>query len=264
MGQHQQAIKKDLARSGALDVCSADSSLPIVTPLKLAKLPAEKREQMKQSLLKIQKKEKKSPTSNSDSSSSPTQIKTIQTTSDVTDPLQLSPLPRSSVSPKKEFSPPLSDESEELKHKGLSGLLFSNQRNTRRKREKEPDFHSSDEEDSLSDGPSKKARLLDQSSSSNCLAPQAKLIRGSENYSSVIEVDVGGPDNDMFSRASSFGSLTPESRLPRKRQELFRLLNDECKELRRKGLEDLSFEANSNHRVTRCRTKSQPLMSGKR
>lgn len=264
MGQHQQAIKKDLARSGALDVCSADSSLPIVTPLKLAKLPAEKREQMKQSLLKIQKKEKKSPTSNSDSSSPPTQIKTIQTTSDVTDPLQLSPLPRSSVSPKKEFSPPLSDECEELKHKGLSGLLFSNQRNTRRKREKEPDFHSSDEEDSLSDGPSKKARLLDQSSSSNCLAPQAKLIRGSENYSSVIEVDVGGPDNDMFSRASSFGSLTPESRLPRKRQELFRLLNDECKELRRKGLEDLSFEANSNHRVTRCRTKSQPLMSGKR
>ncbi len=126
-----------------------------------------------------------------------------------------------------------------------------------------------DEEDPLSDGPSKKVRLLDQSSSSICLAPQAKLIRGSENYSSAIEVDVGGPDNEMFSRASSFGSLIPKSRLPRKRKrvgrkELFQLLKDECKELRRKGLEDLSFEANSNHRVTRCRPKSQPLMSGKR
>lgn len=272
MGQPQAVIKKELSRSDvALGVSSGDSSLPIVTPLKLGKLPAEKREQMKQSLLKIQKKEKKSPSSNNEISSPPTPINTIQTTSDGIDPLQLSPLPRSSASPKNNLSPFLSEERNELKNKRLiTDFLFSNQRSTGRKREKEPDFHSYDEEDSLSDCPNKKARKLDQSPSSICLVPQGQLVRGSDNYSSIIEVDLGGPDNEISdsSRANSFGSLTPESKLPKKRtlqrNELMFLLNDECKELRRKGLEDLSFEANSNQRITRCRTKSQPLVSGKR
>ena len=272
MGQPQAVIKKELSRSDvALGVSSGDSSLPIVTPLKLGKLPAEKREQMKQSLLKIQKKEKKSPSSNNEISSPPMTINAIQTTSDGIDPLQLSPLPRSSASPKNNLSPFLSEERKELKNKRLiTDFLFSNQRSTGRKREKEPDFHSYDEEDSLSDCPNKKARKLDQSPSSICSVPQGQLVRGSDNYSSIIEVDLGGPDNEISdsSRANSFGSLTPESKLPKKRtlqrNELMFLLNDECKELRRKGLEDLSFEANSNQRITRCRTKSQPLMSGKR
>lgn len=265
MGQHNPTIKQEPSRCDIASAASSmDTSLPFVTPLKLGKLPAEKREQMKQSLLKIQQKEKKSPTSNVEQSSPPPLAKKTQGPNEV-DPLQCSPLSQPSVSPNKDLSRLLSNECEELNQKGVNSLLFSSQRLTRRKRANESEFYSCDEEDSLSDGPSKKARKSELSPSS-CLTPQRHPVRGGNSYSSVIEVDVGGADNEICdsSRASSFGSLTPDSKIPRKRNELVRLLNDECKELRRNGLEDLSFEASPNQRVTRCRTKSQPLVSGKR
>lgn len=259
MGQHPLTIKTEQVRNAVGPASSADSSLPIVTPIKLGKLPAEKREQMKQSLLKIQQKEGKSPPSPEKGTPS----KTTQANSDVLeDPLQLSPSLQTAFSSSKDVSRLLGDECKELKHKGLSDLLISSQRLTRRKRTKEPDFYSCDEEDYLSDGPNKKTKL-DQSPSSTC---QESKMNFNDNYSTVIEVDVGGADAEAHdsSRSSSFGSLTPDSKRPRKRSELFKLLKDECKELRRKGLGDLSFEANSNQRITRCRTKSLPIVANKR
>lgn len=264
MGQRNPTVKQEPSRYMVSPSSSADTSLPIVTPLKLGKLPAEKREQMKQSLLKIQQKEKKSPQSNAEQTNPPFSAKKIQALGEV-DPLQCPPLLENSPSPNKDLSRLLSDECKELKHKGLGGLSSSNQRLTRRKRATESEFYSCGEEDSLSDGPSKRARKLEQSPSST-LTPERNSVRDSNSYSSVMEVNLIGPDNEICdsSRASSFGSLTPDSKIPRKRSELIRLLNDECKELRRKGLEDLSLEASPNQRVTRCRTKSQPLVSGKR
>ncbi|KAI9564070.1 hypothetical protein GHT06_007808 [Daphnia sinensis] len=265
MGQRNSTMKQEPALYDMVSPSSsADTSLPIVTPLKLGKLPAEKREQMKQSLLKIQQKEKKSPQSNAEQASPLFSAKKIQALGEV-DPLQCSPLLGSSSSPNKDLSRLLSDECKEMKHKGLGDLFFSNQRQTRRKRATESEFYSCGEEDSLSDGPSKRARKLEHSPSSS-LTPERNLVRDSNSYSSVMEVNLIGPDNEICdsSRASSFGSLTPDSKVPRKRSELIRLLNDECKELRRNGLEDLSLEASPNQRVTRCRTKSQPLLSGKR
>ncbi|XP_057371302.1 uncharacterized protein LOC130692244 [Daphnia carinata] len=265
MGQRNPTMKQEPSLYNMISPSSSvDTSLPIVTPLKLGKLPAEKREQMKQSLLKIQQKEKKSPQPYAEQTSPLFPGKKMQALGEV-DPLQCSPPLGNSLNPNKDLSGLLSDECKELKHKGLGGLIFSNQRLTRRKRTTESEFYSCGEEDSLSDGPSKRARKLEQSPSST-LTLERNLVHDSNSYSSVMEVNLVGPDNEICdsSRASSFGSLTPDSKMPRKRGELIRLLNDECKELRRNGLEDLSFEANPNQRVTRCRTKSQPLVSGKR
>lgn len=263
MGQHPPTMKKEPIRIAAAPSMLIDSSLPIVTPLKLGKLPAEKREQMKQSLLKIQQKEKKSPSSGDIGSPSPS--KETQSNSDMVDPLQLSPSLGTTFSPNRDLSRLLRDECKELKHKGLSALLFSNQRQTRRKRVKESAFCSFEEEDYLSDGPSKRTRL-DQSPLLRSTRDIRANFDGNDNYSTVIEVDVCGPDNETHesSRASSYGSLTPDGKNSRKRNELINLLKDECKELRRKGLEELSFDADSNQRITRCRTKSLPMLANKR
>ena len=81
------------------------------------------------------------------------------------------------------------------------------------------------------------------------------------DYSAVIEVDLAGPESvgcGDSSRASSCSSSTPDGQRRRARgKELTRLLGDECKELRRKGLGNLTH---SDQRVTRCRTKSAPVI----
>ncbi len=265
MGQHELTIKKDVTRSIIVpDALLADSSSPIVQPLKIGKLPVEKREQMKQSLLKIQQQE--GMTTVTAEENSPLEANAVQPSgSDEFDPLLLPSSLEIVSSPKKHLSQLLSDNCKEVKQTGLSDLLFPIQQQTQRKRSKEPDFYSCDEDDYLSDGPSKKIIKLDRPPSST--SRNAKESYGDrDSYSTVIEVDLEGPDteNRDSSRASSFGSLTPDNRNPRKRNELIRLLNDECKELRRKGLEDLSIEPDSNQRITRCRTKSLPLVTNKR
>lgn len=254
IGQRQLTVKREPMFNGAVSsVLATDASLPIVTPLKLAKLSPEKREQMKQSLLKIQKKEGKSLSETDADSLSIT----VHCNSEIADPLQLT----SALGPRRDGSRLLVDEYKEVKQKGLKKFIVSSEALTLRKRLKE-EFYNCDEEDL--NGPSKKMPKLDHSSSNR----QISLDNASsgDDYSTVIEVDVGGPGSETrdSSRASSIGSLTPDNRHSRKTKELSQLLNDECKELRRNGLEHLSFEAASNQRITRCRTKSLPLTANKR
>ena len=265
MGQHQLTIKKETPRIAVVpDAPLAHFSQNVVKPLKIGALlnTAEKREQMKQSLLKIQQQEGKS-TSNVEESTPANAI--LPSRSDEFDPLQLSPSLHTAFHSNKDRSQILSDECKELKPTGFSDGTFSKQQDTRRKRPIESEFYSCEEGDSSSDGPNKKNLKLDPSPSSTSRNHPGNN-GASDNYSTVIEVDLGGPDteNRDSSRSSSFGSLTPDNRNLRKRNELIRLLNDECKELRRKGLEDLSVDGDSNQRITRCRTKSLPLMTNKR
>lgn len=199
-------------------VSSVDGSFPIVTPLKLGRLPAAKLKQMRQSWLKIQKAEAKSP---------PSSVAEMNVNKDLTKLL--------------------ADECKELRHQGLEDLLCSNQRVTRRKRD----------EDNRSRTRSGKVRKMEDFQLPFPARFQQSLEYGKDedekdNDISVIEVDVAGPDTSLeervedSSRASSDESLQSAGR--RRRTELFHLLRDECKELRDKGLENLTH---SGQRVTR-------------
>ncbi len=237
-------------------ILAMDPSSPIVTPLKLGKLPMEKREQMKQSLLKIQQQEGKTPPSSSEKTTpSPTtnalRIEKVDGAVPKTSPLSSLPIVSN-----KDVSKTVVNPCKESKPKGLTTLHYSEQRSALRKRSQDSDQFGHEEgdfESELSITPSRKIPKLDRR-----LFPQRECEGqreddGNDGFSTIIEVDVGGRDG---SRASSLGSLTPDSRSKQKKTELSRLLEDECKELRRKGLEELPY---SDQRITRCRTRSLPL-----
>lgn len=266
MGHHSLGVKKDVVQTPTdHSPHLIDSTLPIVTPLKLGKLPPEKREQMKQSLLKIQQKEGKSPSSSAEKSQ-PTSLREAHlSVIDVSDSEVLPSTGSDLGGPSKNPLSLVKDECSDLKRNDESDSLSSNQQRLgRRKRETEIEFYSCDEDDPLSEGPSKKAPRLDASLSMGC-----REVRSSSDtvkFPAVIEVDVAGPYNGTLdgSRASSFGSLTPDRRQLRKK-EVDLLKGDECKELKRKGLGDISFEEDPNRRrpITRCRTKTLPIAVNK-
>ena len=195
-------------------VSSVDGSFPIVTPLKLGRLPAAKLKQMRQSWLKIQKAEAKPP---------------------------LNSVAEGNVN--KDLTKLLADECKELRHHGLEDLLCSNRRVTRRKR---------NDEDGRSRTRSGKVRKMEEFHHPFSTRFQQSLEDEKDNDISVIEVDVAGPDIlleehvENSSRASSYDSLQSAGR--RRRTELLHLLGDECKELRDKGLENLTH---SGQRVAR-------------
>lgn len=274
MGQQRRASHQPemIRNKTGLPALSMDSSLPVVRPIKLGTLSPEKREQMKQSLLKIQQKEGMTSPSNTGekTSSPPSATGTGKPSRNSVSP-RTSPLSSIQLSPNK--SPnrpnPKDERHKELKGKGTvtekEPLPVPDQRKTRRKRTSaEPGSCDTDgEDDSFSAAPNRKAPRLD-----NKLQYQdqdEEMAEENGDYSTVIEVDLGGLDGEAQdgSRGSSFGSLTPESRNGKKRTELTRLLEDECKELRRKGLEELPFDTHSNQRITRCRTKSLPVTVNK-
>ena len=240
----------------SLTAVMADDPAPIVTPLKLAKLPAAKREQMKQSLLKIQQKEGKSP---SKSPPLPAAVSTPRKEPPVALPpaeelVQLSAV--TTPSSKRDLNNILSDECKELKDKGLGDLLHSGQRITRRKRLKEDE----NEDNEVSTGESQPSAKIPKIKEEPLAVPQLDEDDDDDDYPAVIEVDLAGPGSDVegvdSSKDGSSRSLTPDSHGRRRMRELSQLLSDECKELRRKGLENLTH---SNQRVTRCRTKSAPV-----
>jgi len=206
-------------------ISSVDGTIPIVTPLKLGRLPAAKLKQMRQSWLEIQKAEANSP-------------------------------PNSIIegNVNKDLTKLLADECKELRHRGLEDLLCSNRRITRRKR---------NDEDDRSRTRSGKVRRMEEFQLPFSARFQQSLEDEKDNEISVIEVDVAGPDIlaeervESSSRASSDESLQSAGR--RRRTELLHLLGDECKELRDKGLENLTH---SGQRVTRRSLpsfKSEPL-----
>ena len=255
--QNKRYVKPESPPSITLTpVLLADCSLPIVTPLKLGKFPAEKLEQMKQSLLKIQQEEGKSPNaSQQEKIVASLKEKAVDTeTKDETNHFSFASANRCI---NKDVSNLLADECKELRHKGLEGLLVSNQRVTRRKRT--GDMNCDDE---IKSGlGSCKIPNLDRVRSPSATLRQLRSDpEDGDNFSRIIEVDLAGPDGQEdhmdSSTASSHGSLTPDSRSRRKKTEVSRLLEDECKELRNKGLENLK---DSRQRITRCRTQSLPL-----
>lgn len=264
MGQPKRRVQQ-ASLSVPPPALSMDTSLPIVTPLKLGKLPAEKREQMKQSLLKIQKKEGKSPTSGSEKGANPANSKEPKSGDSNGETGRASPLSSIPVVSNGGGVPRLLEmDCGDLKRKGLHQLMPVDERRSRRKRAKDSSFDGpADEMDSpLSEAPCRKTQKLDDK---QVFQSHADDGTADDGFSTVIEVDVGAADYDTHegSRGSSFGSLTPDNRNSRKKSELSRLLEDECKELRRKGLEELPFDTASNQRVTRCRTRSLPLSTTK-
>ena len=252
---HQQEVARV---KSALPALSMDTSLHVVRPIKLGKLPVEKREQMKQSLLKIQKKEGKTSPSSADEQTSPsmTERKIMQRTS---------PLSSIQLTPTKNPNNHLGQErNRELREKGRSLDHFANQMQVRRKRTSAESGCL--DRDELSPGASsRKVPKLDRSPQSRHRENESKEMtqEDDDDYPAVIEVDLEGAEEETRdgSRGSSFGSLTPDSRNTKKRTEVTRLLEDECKELRRKGLEELPLD--TNQRVTRCRTKSLPMTANK-
>lgn len=215
----------------------------------------EKREQMKQSLLKIQQQEGKTPPSSSEKTTpSPTNAMRIEKVEGAVP--KTSPLSSLPIVSNKDVSKIVVNACKEPKQKGLTTLHYSEQRSALRKRSQDSDHFGQEDDDfesELSITPSRKIPKLDRR-----LFPQREFEGqreddGNDSFSTIIEVDVGGRDG---SRASSLGSLTPDSRSKQKKTELSRLLEDECKELRRKGLEELPC---SDQRITRCRTRSLPL-----
>ena len=277
-------IKQELAGSnppGSQKILlpEADEVLPIVTPLKLGRLPLAKREQMKQSLLKIQKKEGKSPPSVAPLDSPLIKHVAMDSSQREGQHVNLD----SHLS--RDLSNILSDECKELKDKGLDHLMHSDQRTTRRKRSKDdasptsPTHHfhltvrsaKMPKMDHNKPGPSVKLVHSGRADSNSDLG--VKRLLGDENhdsndYSNVIVVDVAGVGRETLEDSISRSSppSTPDSlcRLTNKKairgRELQKLLGDECKELRLRGLENLSH---SNERVTRCRTKSAPIAANR-
>ena len=233
---------------------SPDEVLPIVVPLKLAKLPAAKREQMKQSLLKIQQQEGMSPppsTLNNSKDADKETCALLESDLLLRSP-KTPPASGAAQSVSHELSKILSDECKELKQRGLGDLLFSNERVTRRKRTQ------ADRSPIEADMPNSKMIKLDPAEDATKDAEES-----ADEYLSIIEVDVSEPSRDPTDGEvlRSFRSPTPDDRTKKRNsKELSKLMRDECKELRSKGLEYLTH---SDQRVTRCRTKSLPDLPGK-
>lgn len=233
MGHHNRVVETKEENSAAATAVPARSLKPLhsIAPIKLGGLPVEKREQMKQSLLKIQKEEGKTPPSSSEKEmdSSKGQL-----------PTSHNRLPH--------YFP-----GNELNRNGHFGSsILSEEGKFGRKRPNESCCLGNDEHNSPRD-PNRKTPKLDD---------PARRRERTGNFSTIIEVDVAYQDreNRGDSPTSSFGSITPNSRSKRS-CELSRLLEDECKELKQMGLQEMPFH---EQRVTRCRTKSLPMMASKR
>lgn len=246
MGQ-SRLKKKPMWESSKLFI-SDDISIQTVTPLSIGKMSPEKREQMKQSLIKIQKKESKTSPVSTEANDQENSARPSSVAS------------RSVKKPRKQAAD--SDESKGPKRASHSNSL-SNLRAVRRKRTGEADINEETQENAVGP-PSKKVPKLD---AENC-SSAADRVTSNETQATektippLMEIDVSSSDETrVSSRSSCFGS--PEGRNGRKRNELSLLLDDECKELRRKGLETFPSEELSNQRVTRCRTKSLPQASSK-
>ena len=67
-----------------------------------------------------------------------------------------------------------------------------------------------------------------------------------------IQVDYRDQEN-LVNSSNSFGSNASENHKFKKNRELLRLSKDECKELKRNGLEEIT---STSQRLTRCRSKS--------
>ena len=67
-----------------------------------------------------------------------------------------------------------------------------------------------------------------------------------------IQVDYRDQENLVIS-SNSFGSNASESHKLKKNRELLQLSKDECKELKRNGLEEIT---STGQRLTRCHSKS--------
>jgi len=245
-----------LAQPTAFPIARLDPSSPTVTPRKLGKLPMKKREQMKQSMLKIQQQERKIPLWSSEKTthSPKNAIRSKKHEGAIPKTFPLSSL--LSVS-NEDVSKMVVNACKEPKQKEITMLHYSEQRSALRKRYQDCDHFGLEDHDFESElpiNPSQKTPKLDRS-----IFPQRKCEGqrkedGNDDFSTIIiEVDVGGDDE---SRANSIGSLTPHSRSKKKKTEVSRLLEDECKELRRNGLEESPY---SDQRITRGRKRILPL-----
>lgn len=234
MGHHHRVQSKE---SRATDPFPAfiSNSFHSIAPFKLGKLPVEKREQMKQSLLKIQQKE----------------AKTLPSATEKSCVGELHNFPLTN-------NPPSALPScEEEQHLGVGRMLFPDDRFFCRKRTKDMEKGSVNSELISPQEPFRKHPKLDDST----IVRERAGIR--DDSPTIIEVDVAFHDreNRGDSPMSAFGSITPDSRNGKRSRELMSLLNDECKELKQMGLEDMPL---FNQRVTRCRTKSLPMMANRR
>lgn len=122
--------------------------------------------------------------------------------------------------------------------------------------------HESEESGDIGVGPpTKKVPKLDVADLSE-KNPSPNQPSG-ETCPPFVEADASSShaETRASSRLSCLGP--PEVRGGRKWKELSQLLSDECKELRRKGLESLPTVEVPNQRITRCRTKSLPSVSNK-
>jgi len=240
MGHHHRARSKG---SRVTDPFPAfiSNSFNSIAPFKLGKLPVEKREQMKQSLLKIQQKEARTLPSAATEKSCVGELQNLSSTNN----------PPSAL-------PSCEDE----QHLGVDRMLFPDDRFFCRKRTKDMEKVSVNSELISPQEPFRKLPRLEPSKldDSTVLRERAGVR---DDSPTIIEVDLAFHDreNRGDSPMSSFGSITPDSRNGKRSRELTRLLNDECKELKHMGLEDMPL---FDQRVTRCRTKSLPMMVNRR
>ena len=239
-------LKKELVSDNRKLFISNDVSIQTVTPLSIGKMSQEKREKMKQSLMKIQKKESKAPPvstgeTSQENSASPSSVasRNVKKPSKQAANLIESKEPRSA--PQRKSLP--------------------NQEAVRRKRTGEADGVGEETREGAVGPPSKKVPKLDAEDHLSA-ADQAETQASEKPIPPLMEVDMSSSDETrVSSRSSCFGS--PEGRNGRKRNELSLLLDDECKELKRKGLESLPSDELSTQRITRCRTKSLPQASSR-
>jgi hypothetical protein len=237
MGQHHRAVDKNETRGVVPFPALTSNSIHSIAPFKHGKLPIEKREQMKQSLLKIQQKEAKTLPSNTDNCCVTTDNSSFPTT-DIPSLVH----------------PPACGEERQFR---VGRFLFSGERLFARKRTKDMESIGVRGELISPQEPFRKVPKLDPPT----IRRERATIR--DDSPTVIEVDVALHDreNRGDSPGSSFGSVTPDSRNGKRSRELSSLLNDECKELKQMGLEDMPL---FDQRVTRCRTKSLPMIANRR
>ena len=239
-----------LAQPTAFPIARLDPSLPTVTSQKLGKLPMKKREQMKQSLLKIQQQEGKIPPSSFSPASA---IRSEKIEGAIPKTFPLSSLPTVS---NEDVSKIVVNACKEPKQKRLTTLHYSEEQLALRKRSQDSDHFGQDDDGHVENElpVSRKIAKIDRRIFPRQECEGQQEDDGSNGVSTIIiEVDVGGLDE---SGASSLGSLIPDSRSKQKKTELSQLREDECKELRRKGLEELLY---SDQRITRSQNRSLPF-----
>jgi hypothetical protein len=111
-----------------------------------------------------------------------------------------------------------------------------------------------DEEISSVLNPSKEAKWHEEDSLHK--PNQDELISPSQRDDIPMEVDVSDQDREIMDVSPSIrlDSIVHSGPGSKGNLEISKLLSDECKELKRMGLDNMLM---SNHRVTRFRTKSQ-------